>query len=219
MAGERIIWFRLKPVDSWLRTRPVIANPASSGCAGCCTSRRCRRTARSPRVFPCAPRTPVHQLGLQRGEEILRERIVVAISDRPHRLGNPVVGQPICESYCSVGRAAVGTMDQLPITHIPRPHRILQRPEHQLGIAAVRALPAHDPVGERIPDRGWPEHAFTGRDPGRVGHPQPVRGLRGEVTVDQIRCRRRTRSGSRDRRPGDVPAGAGVPPGHGPVQR
>ncbi|SUB47729.1 Uncharacterised protein [Nocardia brasiliensis] len=89
--------------------------------------------------FPCVPGVPVDQFGLRRGEEVLHERVVVAVANRSHRLRDSVVCQPIGETNCRVGRAAVGMMDQLPSrtsrTHTaysraPSTSSVSQRSEH-----------------------------------------------------------------------------------------
>jgi hypothetical protein len=78
-------------------------------------------------------------------------------------------------------------MPQLAITDPAGPDRVLQRAEHELGVAAIRGLPPDDAVGEHVADRGQPEHAFAAGDAGGVGDPEPVRRLGGEVPFDQVR--------------------------------
>lgn len=87
-----------------------------------------------------------------------------------------------------VGRASVAVMNQLTVADVTAPDGELQRTQHQFGVAAIRGLPAHDPVGERIPHRSSQNAPLTARDPGHIGHPQPVRPI--EVKT------RSTRSGA-----------------------
>lgn len=80
-------------------------------------------------------------------------------------------------------------MAQLPVAHVARPDRVFEGAQDEFGVAAIGGLPAHDAVGERVADRGQPEHPLAARDAGGVGDPEPVRCGRGEVPVDQVRGR------------------------------
>src|SRR5581483_1086733 len=104
-----------------------------------------------------------------------------------------VIRQPFRESDRRVGRPAVAMVDQLAVAHVAWPDAVLQRPEDQVGVAAVGGLPPDDPVGEGVAYRGQPQHAVAAGDAGGVGYPQPVGALRREVSVDQVRRRLRFR--------------------------
>src|SRR5262245_7660511 len=86
-------------------------------------------------------------------------------------------------------------MNELTVAYVTGPDALFQGSEDQVGIAAIRAAPAHDAVGERVTHRREPERALTAGDAGRVGHPQPVRCGRGELPVDPVRRWRGPRVG------------------------
>ncbi|MEV4139870.1 Dyp-type peroxidase domain-containing protein [Dactylosporangium sp. NPDC049742] len=43
-------------------------------------------------------------------------------------------------------------MNQLAVADVTRPDAVLERGQDQIGVTAVRGLPAHDPPGEHVPD-------------------------------------------------------------------
>ena len=59
--------------------------------------------------------------------------------------------------------------------------------EHQLCSQAVGHRPADDPPTEGVEHHRQVEKAGPGRDIRNVGHPQRIRPIHAEVTVDQIR--------------------------------
>jgi predicted ThiF/HesA family dinucleotide-utilizing enzyme len=65
-------------------------------------------------------------------------------------------------------------MNELAVADITGPDRVFERAEDQVGVAAVRTPPAHDPVGEHVTDRGQPEHALGAGDARGIGDPEPV---------------------------------------------
>ena len=83
----------------------------------------------------------------------------------------------------------IAVMDQLPITDIARPDRVVERGERQVSVRAWAAAPADYLVGERISHAGQPQHTLPGGDAGQVGDPLAVGRGRGEVAVEQVRCR------------------------------
>ena len=60
---------------------------------------------------------------------------------------------------------------QLVVVEIAAPQRVLQRPEHQVGIGPVAGLPAHDPPRERVADDRQPQRPLPGGDARQVRHP------------------------------------------------
>ncbi|MQA16242.1 MAG: helix-turn-helix domain-containing protein [Pseudonocardiaceae bacterium] len=77
-------------------------------------------------------------------------------------------------------------MDQLPGAHVAGAQRVVERGEHQRCRRARVGGPADDPVGERIPHAGQPQHALTGDQPGSGRPPEQVRGAGPEVALDHI---------------------------------
>ena len=66
-------------------------------------------------------------------------------------------------------------------------HRHVQRVEDQFGAQMVGHRPPHHPAAEHIEYDGQVQESRRGRDVGDVGHPQSVRGLGHEATLDQVR--------------------------------
>ncbi len=67
---------------------------------------------------------------------------------------------------------------------VPAGH--LQRVEHHLGFHVRRDPPAHDAATERVGDETHIGDTGPGSDVGQISDPQPVRRIRGEVTLDKI---------------------------------
>ena len=61
----------------------------------------------------------------------------------------------------------------------------------RVGVARSEHPPTHDPLRERIADRGQPEPAAARRGSGSHRHLQAVRARRGEVQDHRVRRRRR----------------------------
>ena len=75
------------------------------------------------------------------------------------------------------------------------PDHHLQGLQHEGGLHAGRGLPAEDAAGVDVDDERDVDHAVPGRHVGEVRDPQPVRPVRAEPALDQVR------------RPGDVLVG------------
>lgn len=86
--------------------------------------------------------------------------------------------------------AAGLTRGDLPGDELPRRGSNDQRCRHT-SYREGPAVPPDDPIGERVTDRGEPEHALATADAGGASDPQPVRRDRGEVPIHQVRRRRR----------------------------
>lgn len=98
-----MIWFPQEPGDgSWLRIRRQISSGASSGSAGCCTSRRCRRAGRCRRL-PLSANCSDTPARFSEWRRNFHEGVVVTVADRTHGLRDLVVRQSIREPDRGVG--------------------------------------------------------------------------------------------------------------------
>src|SRR5215210_1817271 len=70
--------------------------------------------------------------------------------------------------------------------------RHVQSIKHEIGFQVVRHGPADDLSGVCVEHEGEVEPSLPGPDVGDVRHPQPIRSLRGEVTLHQVGSRRGT---------------------------
>ena len=120
--------------------------------------------------------------------------------------------------------AGVGVADQLPghdrvPVAVALPQRHPQGDHHKVGVLAGRRMPAHDPLGEHVDDERHIRPADPRADVGEVHHPRLVRGLSGEVAVEQVTGPPAVRG--RDRGPDPLgPADTGQTQGpHRPVHR
>ena len=68
----------------------------------------------------------------------------------------------------------------------PVEHGHLERVDRQVGAQRARGLPADDHAGEHVDDERDVHPAGVGLDVGQVGDPQPVRGRRPELALDEI---------------------------------
>ena len=66
---------------------------------------------RPPGLVVRTQRRPVEELALERGEEALGHRVVVAVTDGPHRGSDAAVTAALAESNRGVLRALVRVMD------------------------------------------------------------------------------------------------------------
>ena len=74
----------------------------------------------------------------------------------------------------------------------------LQRVEHHLGFHVRRDPPAHDAAAVCVGDETHTGDTRPGGHMGQISDPQPVRRIRGEVTVDKVAgsCRRGSPTGA-----------------------
>jgi len=70
---------------------------------------------------------PVHELDLEGGPQVLRERVVEAVPDRPGGWGRAGVDEAPGEPQRGVLRALVAVEDQLPGVDPPGAQRVVQR--------------------------------------------------------------------------------------------
>src|SRR5687767_3119547 len=85
--------------------------------------------------------TPIEQLTFQRGEKALAHRIVIAISNRPHRDSDLPLMTPIAKGHRGVWRALVRVMNHLARTTLTTRH--IQGIQDQLGTHMMGHRPPH----------------------------------------------------------------------------
>ena len=93
-----------------------------------------------------------------------------------------------------VDGAAIGVVHDAAVGS-PAIERHDQRVGDQLGGDGGVHGPADDTTRPQVDHRGEVEPAFVGAELGDVCGPEPVGAVRVEVPSDQIRCRRRVRTG------------------------
>ena len=122
---------------------------------------------------------------------MLSMRTIVGVTDGSDRgqdlLESEMIGQP----NRRVLRSGIAVMDQLagdcgmPLsTSFPQRHP--QRDHDQVRFLGCRGVPSDDPLGEYVDDERDVNPPGPGSYIGEIGDPNPVRGRRGEVTVEQI---------------------------------
>src|SRR6266516_810814 len=104
----------------------------------------------------------VDQLDLQGGEEVLGQRVVIAVADRAHRGAHAGVVEALGEPDGGVLAAAVGVVDEPGLGRVglgpagtgivATPQPVLQRSQHQARVGPAGGLPAHDPPGAGVAD-------------------------------------------------------------------
>jgi len=111
--------------------------------------------------FGAKPET-LKQLALQRREEALAHRVVIAIPDRAHRRPHPSGFAARSKSHRGVLRPLIGVMnDLLRASHC---ERHVQGTEHQLAQQMRAHGPAHYLATEHIEHHGQVQEAFPGRE-------------------------------------------------------
>src|SRR5271166_5286029 len=151
-------------------------------------------------------------LGLIQADDALGQRVVVGVPDGPDRrrdarsrqLGAVADGQVLAAGVGVVDQP--GHLDALPGAVGDRHH---QRVQHQVRAVAGGGAPPGDQPGERVDDERGVRGARPGGYEGEVDHPQPVRGVRREAAVHQVR--RPVLRRVRDRRPRLLPPAAAHP--------
>ena len=137
------------------------------------------------------PRSQViDDLGLVQPDDALRQRVVVRVPDGPDRRRDPRGGQLGAVPDGQVLAAGVAVVDQPGHFHaLPGPagDRHHQRVQHQVRAVAGRGAPPGDQPGERIDHERGIGGARPGGHEGEVHHPQPVRRVRREIAVHQVR--------------------------------
>ena len=128
--------------------------------------------------------TPIEQLTFERGEETLRHRVVVGVSDRPHRGANACLSTSFAELDRGILRAMIRMVDHA--ARPPLPERHVEGVEHHLHVQGGRHRPADDPAAERIEHDRQIEEAAPRWNIRDIGHLQPIGLIRGEIAVDEI---------------------------------
>ena len=127
---------------------------------------------------------PIEQLTLQRSEKTLAHRIVIAISNRPHRDSNLPLMTPIAKGHRGVLRTLVRVMNHLGWATLTTRH--IERIEYQLGAHMRGHGPPHYPAAKDIEHHRQIEKPNERRDIRDIGHPEPIRRCRREVAIDQV---------------------------------
>ena len=122
------------------------------------------------------------ELALEGGEEALGERVVVGVPDGADGGTRP----GMLASEGSVLTPLVRVQDDP--AGAPLLHRHVQGLEDQLRLQVRLHGPAHHPPAPGVDDDGEVEEAGGGRHVGDVCHPESVRALGAEVSLDQVRC-------------------------------
>ena len=131
----------------------------------------------------------IDDLGLVQPDDALRQRVIVRVPDGPdrrrdargHQLGAVADGQVLAAGVAVVGQP--GHLHPLPGPVGDCHH---QRVQHQVRAVAGGGAPPGDQPGERVDHERGVRGARPGGYEGEVDHPQPVRGIRREVPVDQV---------------------------------
>src|SRR3954454_7700353 len=128
----------------------------------------------------------VSQLALERGEEALAERVVIAVSDRSHRRGYSVLPETAAEFDRCVLTTLIRVMnDSLMRFSLLESH--IESRGHQFGAEMVLHGPAHDFAAPDINDHCQIQKVLArGRNVGDVGDPELIRSRGREVPLDQI---------------------------------
>jgi hypothetical protein len=131
--------------------------------------------------------TTAEQLTLKRGEEALRHRVVVGITDRAHRRHDVRLLAALAERVARVLTAAIRVMDHVLRTTLDECH--LQRSKDQLGFQVRLHRPTHDPSRVHVEDHGQIQKSGPGRDVRDIGHPEPIRAVRVEAPITRSLAR------------------------------
>ena len=127
---------------------------------------------------------PIQQLAFQRGEETLRHRIVVAVTDRAHRWPHARLAAAVAELDRRILRALIRVMNNASRTAHRQRHA--QRVQHDRHVQRGRHRPTNDPATEDIEHDRQIQEAHPRRDIRDISDPQHIRRIRRERTVDQI---------------------------------
>ena len=126
------------------------------------------------------------QLGLEQRVHGFGEGVVVGVADRPDRRHGADVVEAFAVADAGGLAAGVGVGDEPFEAGASVPAGRLQCVEHHLGCHVAGDAPADDAAGERVGDEAHIGDPGPGGDLGEVRDPQPVRGIGGEVAVDEI---------------------------------
>src|SRR3954467_13035157 len=118
---------------------------------------------RPPGRLPGREAGAVDELGLERAEEALHGRVVVAVALAAHGLPEAVPPQHLAVGPARVLHAAVRVVDQ-PRRRLPAPDRHEQGVAGELAAEVVGHAPADDLAGRQVLDGGEVQPALAGRD-------------------------------------------------------
>ena len=131
--------------------------------------------------------TPIEQLAFERGEEALRHRVVVSVSDRSHRGANTRLPTSFAELDRGILRALIRMVDHAVRPSLPERH--VEGIEHHLRVQGGRHRPADDPAAEGIEHDRQIEEAGPCRNIRDISHPQHIGPIRcgGDLEIP-FRC-------------------------------
>lgn len=129
---------------------------------------------------------PKH-LSLDRFEEGLDGRVVIAIALAAHRYPEPVLTQELLIIVGAILTSAICMMDAA-FGRLPQRDRHVQGPDRQIPLHAVADSPADDTAGMQIQDHREIQPAFSGPYIAYVARPFLIWLVRFEVPVQQVRC-------------------------------
>lgn len=116
----------------------------------------------------------VEQFALERGEEALGDRVVVAVADRAGGRAYAGFAAAPAEGERRILASLVAVMDRTGARPAV-PDRHLERVDDQLGAQVLGDRPSDDLSGEHVQDDGEVEPALAGGHVGDLGGPGPVR--------------------------------------------
>src|SRR5581483_1566120 len=141
---------------------------------------------RGPRLVARLPARAVYELGLQRREEALCDRVVPTIAFATHAADEPGARECALVLLARVLATAIGVMNESG-SWTPS----LQRHGQRRGCEWRRQTIAHRPSDNasrvEVENRGEVEPAFPRFDVRDVGHPDLVRCVCREVALEQVR--------------------------------
>ena len=133
-----------------------------------------------------APRPALaNDFGLEEPDDAFRERVVVRVTDAPHRPLDSGLGQPLGIANREVLHASIAVVDQA-VRARPRVERLLEGIECQVASQGARHAPADYRTREDVDHEGDVDEAHPRRDVREVGDPELVRTGGSEVALDEV---------------------------------
>ena len=129
-------------------------------------------------------RDAVEELALERGEEALAERVVVAVADRPHRRTDARLPAPRPEGQRGVLTTLIRMMNHRPGLPLLDGH--VQGCQHEGRAQMPLHRPPDDTATPDVEHHGQVEKTAAREDVGDIGHPELIRARRREGPSDQV---------------------------------
>ena len=131
------------------------------------------------------PGSSLYELFLERREDPLGDRVVVAVATAAHRLRDPSSARLLAEGETDELAALVGVPDQ-PWVGPAVGEGHLERVGHELCAQVILHRPADDPTTEEVLHGNEVEPALPGTQVGDVRDPHTVRRAGCELAVEQV---------------------------------